>query len=95
MIKTNSHDYPEIKLDSSSIFFSGSENSPEKMNVISTKFGLEVNYDLIYRDAFQRCQQNVTCSQNVPSEISAINLMSAELMKQEGLSRQEKNQLAN
>lgn len=40
MIKTNSHDYPEIRLNSSTIFFSGSENSPEKMNVISTNFGL-------------------------------------------------------
>ena len=55
MIKTNSHDYPEIKLNSSSIYFSGSENSPEKMNVISTKFGLQVNYDLLMRDAFKNC----------------------------------------
>ena len=52
MIKTNSHDYPEIKLNSSSIYFSGSENSPEKMNVISTKFGLEVDYNLLMKDAF-------------------------------------------
>ena len=52
MIRTNSHDYPEIKLNSSTIFFSGSENSPEKMNVISTNFRLEVNYDAIMRDAF-------------------------------------------
>ena len=52
MIKTNSHDYPEIKLNSSSIYFSGSEHSPEKMNVISTKFGLEVDYDLLMKDAF-------------------------------------------
>lgn len=52
MIRTNSHDFPEIKINSSSIYFSGSENSPEKMNVISTKFGLEVNYDMVMKDAF-------------------------------------------
>ena len=52
MIHQNSHDFPEIKLNSSSIYFSGSENSPEKMNVISTKFGLEVNYDMVMKDAF-------------------------------------------
>jgi hypothetical protein len=38
LLKTNSHDYPEIKINSSEIFISGSENSPEKMKVISTKF---------------------------------------------------------
>jgi hypothetical protein len=52
MIITNSHDFPEIKINSSSIYFSGSENSPEKMNVISTKFGLEVNYDMVMKDAY-------------------------------------------
>ena len=45
MISTNSHGYPEIKLDSSYIYFSGSENFLEKMKVISTKFELEVNYN--------------------------------------------------
>ena len=56
MIRTNSHDYPEIRLNSSSIFFSGSENSPEKMKVISTKFGLQVNYDMVMKDAFEACK---------------------------------------
>ena len=63
MIRINSHDYPEIRLNSSSIFFSGSENSPEKMNVISTKFGLQVNYDMVMKDAFEACKQNFLCSQ--------------------------------
>jgi hypothetical protein len=36
MLKTNSHDYPEIRIKSSEIFFSGSEDSPEKMTIVST-----------------------------------------------------------
>jgi hypothetical protein len=55
MIKRNSHDYSEIKLDSSKIFFSGSEDSPEKMDVITTKFAVELNYDTIFEDAFLSC----------------------------------------
>ena len=47
-LTTNSHDYPEIKLNSSKIYFSGSENSPEKMDVISTIFSIDLNYDTIY-----------------------------------------------
>jgi hypothetical protein len=47
-LTTNSHDYPEIKLNSSKIYFSGSENSPEKMDVISTIFSVDLNYDTIY-----------------------------------------------
>lgn len=65
------------------------------MNVISTKFGLEVNYDMVMKDAFQNCRQNYTCGQHVPSENLAINQMSEELMSQEGLSRSEQSQLAN
>ena len=55
MLATNSHDYPELKLDSSNIFFSGTEDSPEKMTVVSTKIDLRVDYDMIYKDAFQTC----------------------------------------
>ena len=94
MIRTNSHDYPEIKLNSSSIFFSGSENSPEKMKVISIKFGLELNYNMIIKDAFEACKQNFLCSQQVPSKMSVVNEIALELMNQEGLSRQEKNRVA-
>jgi hypothetical protein len=52
MLATNSHDYPELKLNSSNIFFSGTEDSPEKMTVVSTKIDLKVDYDMIYKDAF-------------------------------------------
>jgi hypothetical protein len=55
MIKRNSHDYSEIKLDASKIFFSGSEDSPEKMDVITTTFAVELNYDTIFKDAYLGC----------------------------------------
>ena len=63
MLKTNSHDYPEIKLHSDEIFFSGSEDSPEKMTIISTKFALQLNYDLLYEDAYNNCMANETCAE--------------------------------
>ena len=62
MIKVNSHDYPEIKLDSESIVFSGSENSLEKMDIISTKFTVLFDYNLLFKDAFEKCQANSTCA---------------------------------
>ena len=69
MIHQNSHDFPEIKLDSSGIYFSGSEDSPEKMTIISTKFSLDYSYDILYRDAFEICMANETCSQAVPNKL--------------------------
>jgi hypothetical protein len=48
LLKTNSHDFPEISLPSSGIYLSGSEDSPEKMEIISTQFALILNYDILY-----------------------------------------------
>lgn len=76
MIYQNSHDFPEIKLNSSKIFFSGSEDSPEKMTIISTKFGLEFDYDKLYKKAFDNCMANETCQQVVPNLVSIANQMS-------------------
>jgi hypothetical protein len=54
-VETNSHDYSEIKINSSDIYISGSEDSPQKMDVISTSFELVIDYDLLYKDAFEGC----------------------------------------
>ena len=54
-LTTNSHDYPELKLDSSSIHFTGTEDSPEKMTIINTRWALEINYNKIYKQAFEAC----------------------------------------
>lgn len=62
MIKQNSHDFPEIQLDPSDIYFSGSEDSPEKMTIISTKFNLLFDYNVLFKDAFDQCMSNFTCS---------------------------------
>ena len=73
MIEQNSHDFPEIRLDPSEIFFSGSEDSPEKMNVISTKFDIRFNLNMIFKDAFDLCMANQTCKNEVPSLITIAN----------------------
>ena len=75
MIHQNSHDFPEILLNSSDIYFSGSEDSPEKMTIISTKFDLVFDYNLLFKDAFDGCMANETCSQAVPGLINIANVM--------------------
>jgi len=60
-LMTNSHDYAEIKLNSSKIFFSGTEDSPKKMEVVSTTFSIDLNYDTIYKDTFELCQIDDIC----------------------------------
>ena len=95
MIERNSHDYPEIKLDPKKIFFSGSEDSPEKMDIISTKFSLEMNLDQVFQDAFLNCQANSSCSDKVYSLIKTLNLMSDEILTADGVQKSELNKLAN
>ena len=80
MLKTNSHDYPEIRLHSDEIFFSGSEDSPEKMTIVSTKFALELDYDMIYKKAFENCLANSTCSEIVPTMSQIANQFSSEML---------------
>ena len=75
MLHQNSHDFSEIKLNSSEIYFSGSEDSPEKMTIVSTKFSLEYNYDSLYRDAYKNCMANSTCGVEVPSKLKLANDM--------------------
>ena len=58
MIQQNTHDYKEIQLDPSDIYFSGSEDSPEKMIIISTKFKLQFDYNLLFKDAFDLWMAN-------------------------------------
>lgn len=80
MLRTNSHDYPEIRLMDNEIFFSGSEDSPEKMTIISTKFALELDYDMIYKKAYDNCMGNSTCLETVPSMSQIANQFSTEML---------------
>ena len=80
MIHRNSHDFPEIKINSSEIYFSGSEDSPEKMTIISTKLGLELNYDKIFQKAFFNCMANETCKESVPNLVTIANQMSDQIL---------------
>ena len=93
MIHQNSHDFPEIKLNSSEIYFSGSEDSPEKMTIIATKYGLEFNFDMLYKAAFDNCMANETCAETVPKLITIANKMSnGRAPDDQGLDLQEKKE---
>jgi hypothetical protein len=95
-LEKNSHDYPELKLNSSSIYFSGTEDSPEKMTIINTGWAVEFNYNKIYKEAFEACHKNSSCSKVAPSLIEAAMLMSDEIYNlDDGLSYKEKNEKAN
>ena len=78
MIFTNSHDYPEIRIHSDEIFFSGSEDSPEKMTIVSTKFALELDYNMIYAQAFNNCMSSQPCAEKVPTFSAVANKFSSE-----------------
>ena len=78
-------------MNSSDIYFSGSEDSPEKMTIISTKFNLAFDYNLLFKDAFDGCMANETCSKVVPSLINIANSMQEDFVDTQGLSRAEKN----
>lgn len=80
MIFTNSHDYPEIRLHSDEIYFSGSEDSPEKMTIISTQLGLELDYNMIFEQAFNNCMSNSTCAEIVPTMSAIANKFSTEML---------------
>lgn len=90
MIKQNSHDYPEIMLDPSGIFFSGTEESPEKMNVISTQFELCFDINMLFKDTFEKCWADDTCKDVVPSLISIVNDMQDTAVDTTGMTRLEK-----
>ena len=103
MIEVNPHGYPEIQLNKSDIFFSGSEDSYRQMNVISTKFNVKFDYNLLFKDAFEncmanqtcRCMDNVTCLETVPNLITIVNTMQDDFVDSTGLSRSEMNELQN
>ena len=88
----NSHDYPEIQINSSQIFFSGSEDSPEKMEVISTTFSVDLNFDTIYADTFEDCQQDEDCSRHVPNFLRLANSMASEFFEDPTLTKSEQNE---
>tara|TARA_B110000285_G_scaffold221389_1_gene274273 strand:- start:131 stop:496 length:366 start_codon:yes stop_codon:yes gene_type:complete len=94
LISKNSHESPEIKLNSSDIFFSGSENSPEKMEVISTKYSVEINYDMIFNHSFENCRQNLTCAKDLPSETAIINDYTRDIMSTNDMPSEQRNREA-
>ena len=67
LLKINSHEEPEIALNSSNISLSGSEDSPEKMTIVKTKMAVEFNYDMVFEDAYELCLKNQSCESEIPS----------------------------
>ena len=73
MVAENSHGLPEIKIDSSHIKISGSQEARTLMDQIHTKVGLELNYDKIFHQAFLRCRDDVWCDFYMGSLASLLN----------------------
>ena len=63
------------------------------MKIISTKFDLRFNYDLLFKDAYEACMANQTCKDVVPDLINIANDMQDEFVDSTGLSRAEKSYL--
>lgn len=66
--KTNSHGLKEISLDTSDFILQGSIEHPEKMDEIHTQYTLSINYNKIYKSAFERCLDNNMCSDSFEDE---------------------------
>lgn len=62
------------------------------MTIISTKFDLVFDFDIMIADAFEACMANQTCKDEVPDIISIANDMQEDFVDSEGLSRIEVNQ---
>ena len=60
------------------------------MTIISTKFNLVLDFDLMIADAFEACMTNQTCE--APDIVSIANNMQEYFVDTEGLSRSEANQ---
>lgn len=73
LVEFNSHEYPEIKLNSSQIQYSGSEDSQSKMKIVASQFDFDINFEKIYQEVFERCEADTQCSQAVPSILSLVN----------------------
>ena len=67
-LKTNSHGKKEIKLDSSDMIISGSDEHPQMMDVIFTQYSLRVNYNKLYEQAFDMCMGNGNCYDSFEDE---------------------------
>lgn len=61
------------------------------MDVISTTFSVDLNYDLIYADSYLECQKDEDCSENVPNFIQLANSMAIEFFDDASLNKYEQN----
>lgn len=64
------------------------------MTIVSTKFSLDYSYDILYRDAFEICMANETCSEAVPTKLQIANEMVMDILNNETMSRTERNEMA-
>ena len=83
MVTTNGHNLPEIKIDNSHVKISGSEEAATLMDVIFTSVGLEFNFNRIYKEAYQRCREDVWCNYNLGGLASLLNQLSSDHLKHE------------
>ena len=55
------------------------------MEVISTTFSVDLNYDTIYADTYKECQEDEECSSHVPNFIRLANNMALEFFNDASL----------
>lgn len=61
------------------------------MEVISTTFSVDLNYDTIYADTYKECQEYEECSRHVPNFIRLANSMAIEFFDDASLTKDEQN----
>jgi hypothetical protein len=84
MVKFNSHDLLQIDLNNSEILISGSEEAPVKMDVTHTSFALQMNFDKVYKKAYDKCRSDTFCNFYLGSEIELINKIALDYIGEDG-----------
>ena len=83
MVTTNGHGLPEIKIDNSHVKISGSEEAATLMDLIFTSVGLEFNFNMIYKEAYNRCRDDLMCNYYLGGLPSLLNQLSSDHLKHE------------
>ena len=65
------------------------------MEIISTQFDIDINYDSIYKEVFESCYNDSACSSQVPSQTTLINEMALQFFEDEELTSDEQYEKAN
>ena len=83
-LTTNAHNLLQINLNNTEIQISGSEEAAVYMDVTYTDFALEVNFNAIFKKAYEKCRNDTFCDYLIGSEIELINLLALDYIDDDG-----------